>query len=451
LAVRPHYEVLRVFIASPSDVARERADAEQIIKALNESCRDLGLIINCVNWEAIAPQTPRHASIQEEINDRVRTCDIFVLMLWKTAGSTERGYTRPNTERELGVALDRLQNGERIRILSYFRRLANNSDPGVQERAVRKMKERLKRLWFAEYDKPADFKDRFVHDLLSTILGLHAHADKQRALRSFWSLGVAQDQVVPRVNILYPPVDRAFMHRETPDNIWLHRLAPHVVFENYKAIQKIDKTLRLVGVNDIHDYGIASIPSTLHASNRIWICLPRNLAAHQHFRRYEDLLRFRFVPRRDEEHRSLVWHRLPNQSVHVRSPLNRYLRAQRRGAMKGGLISNQHLRIVAKDYAVLGRFSDTSEQSIGGEPLKDFCFSGLRGLGTWGAGWFLDRRFGSLPTEPNWRNTIQILLEVTYVNGRVVDAKDVSAEPASYFKEANDEREIARIVQRLHP
>ncbi len=50
-------------------------------------------------------------------------------------------------------------------------------------------------------------------------------------------------------------------------NLWLKRLEPNMVFEDGKALQKLEKTLRLLGFRNFRIYNSASIPSDVQFMN----------------------------------------------------------------------------------------------------------------------------------------------------------------------------------------
>ncbi len=51
-------------------------------------------------------------------------------------------------------------------------------------------------------------------------------------------------------------------------------------------------------------------------------------------------------------------------------------------------------RIIAKDFAILARFRDTKNTiALKDHYLNDYFLSGICGLGTWGAAWFVDRNY----------------------------------------------------------
>ena len=64
----------------------------------------------------------------------------------------------------------------------------------------------------------------------------------------------------------------------------------------------------------------------------------------------------------------------------------------------------------------------------------EYFIGGIRGLGTWGATWFIDRNSSAFETYKD-NEPIQLLLEVTYANGQIIEVRDVSNENGSYFKQ----------------
>ncbi len=442
------YQSLKVFICSPGDVPEERAAAESAIAQVNNSCRDtLGIHVDAHTWKRLPPLTPNmpEETVQEMINEEVRRCNAFVLILYKRYGKVEPGHTKSNTEREIEIALKMLSEDQKIMFLSYFKNLSSNPDPGDQEVRVSQLRSELERqgVFYCNYKDPAEFRDHFTHDLYHTILRFYASTSKQKALRSFWQLGIPEGSVHPQLAIVYPPVDRRFMRDEKPDRFWLRRLVPHVVFEDFKALQKIEKTLRLIGFRDFQFYNVRSSPDDLQDMNRLWICLPRNEPAQHQLEIYKERARFGFV--RSQHGLQIHW-RYSQESSNwavIESPLAKYLQRQRR-RLAGGEWQAAHGRIFAKDFAILARFSDLRErQPMSEGTLKDIFLAGIRGLGTWGTGWFLDRRYNALGGPCDRENAdVQFLLEVTYKNERIFDVRDVSDEPESYFREENSLRTI---------
>ena len=275
------------------------------------------------------------------------------------------------------------------------------------------------------------------------VIRFHMAITKQRSLRAFWDLGSIEDKGSPRLSIVYPALDRQQMEPQSPDHIWLERLVPNVVFEDFKAINKVEKTLRLIGHHQITTYTARNFPHEVYDMNRVWVCLPRNHAALKQMEKYQEEARFRFIPRQPGKEAYIQWRQSKsNKYITIHSPLSQYLKAQRTD-FPGGEWSPNHGRIVAKDYAILARFTDRREYG-----LKDYFLAGIRGLGTWGAGWYIDRRYKAfLQWENRDDGPIQLLLEVIYKDEEIHEVRDVSNEPPSYFENENDPATIQKYIQ----
>ena len=266
-----YFQSLRIFIASPSDVQTEREIAEEVINEIDIRVRDtLGIHPECRRWEHEPPfAASSEEGIQQKINQIIANCHIFILILYKRYGSVEDGETESNTEREVNLALKILKEKGKMMFLSYFHELPPNEDMGEQEQKVIELRNRLEReaVLYRVYDDKESFRNLLIHDLYDTILRFRLSTSKKKALRAFWQLGIVDGQRNPRLAIVYPPLNRRFMREETPDNVWLERLVPNVVFEDFKAMQKIDKTLRLIGFSEIETYNSANFPIDIQDRN----------------------------------------------------------------------------------------------------------------------------------------------------------------------------------------
>lgn len=455
------YQSLKIFISSPGDVLEERAIAEKVIEQVDRSCRDtLGVHVEAHTWTDLPPfASLPERTIQQVINDQLRDCNAFLLILNKRYGSIEANQAISNTEREIELARKMFEEGSLSCFLSYFRDLPANEDPGSQEDRVRRLRADLfaqRKVLCRHYADPGGFREKFTHDLYCTILKLFVDDEKQKALKKFWRFGFRQGQVHPQLAILYPALDRTFMRQETPDQIWLKRLVPHVVFEDFKAMQKIEKALRLIGFRDFESFNISARPPDVEDQNRLWLCLPRNPHAQRQLEHYRERAWFSFGTRGPDHESYICWRSGGSKQFRVNSPLAKYLEIQR--AQPGGDWQHEHGQVFAKDFAILARFSDRRKwRGPTTGTLKDFFVAGIRGLGTWGAAWFIDRRYDALADGIAPDDTdIQLLLEVTYQNERILDVRPVSDEPESYFLEQNSRESIrAQIAthtgRRRHP
>src|SRR5882757_6446254 len=81
-------QVLSVFVASPSDVANERAKLESIISEINVTwSRQLGIRLDLIRWETHANpgiDVDAQAVINKQIPDDY---DIFIGILWCRYGT----------------------------------------------------------------------------------------------------------------------------------------------------------------------------------------------------------------------------------------------------------------------------------------------------------------------------------------------------------------------------
>jgi hypothetical protein len=71
--------------------------------------------------------------------------------------------------------------------------------------------------------------------------------------------------------------------------------------------------------------------------------------------------------------------------------------------------------------------------------------AGIRGLGTWGATWFIDKKLKELEVLPD-DGDIQLLIEVLYKDGSIYDVKDVSSKTKKYFDDQNKIEVIKKTI-----
>jgi hypothetical protein len=157
----------RVVIASPGGLPGERRTFRDVISTYNDSdAQQEGVHFVPVGWEDTLGSIGRPQSI---INEEVRSCDYFVLLLWDRWGSppdTKGPYTS-GTEEEFDVAKESLADEKRPmkRIAVFFKAVDERalSDPGPQlERVLtfRKNLEAKKELLFETFDTVHSFSDR---------------------------------------------------------------------------------------------------------------------------------------------------------------------------------------------------------------------------------------------------------------------------------------------------
>ena len=446
------YESLRAFISCPKDVNEEYRVAQEVIDAVSSTCKEtLGIVIESVTFDDFVPQSPRlpEERIQDILNAEIPKCHIFILILGRRYGSSEPGHQKSNTAREVETAISLLKKEKKLMFLSYFREIPKDDDAGPQQQSVIDFRNSLEErgIWYRRFSSSGEVKDRLTHDLYRTVLRYRLSTNKHRFLRRFWKFGMPDRPTYPALAIMYPAMERTFMGPQDDPVVWLNRLEPNIVFEDFKALQKIDKTLRLIGFDKFRIYNSASSPSDIRFMNRFWICL-RNSRGLQQANLYKNVSRFTIVPKKDRASSFFYWKPRINseKSIIVKSPLAKYLREQRSKLDISGEWQLEMDHIVAKDFAILARFQDTRNDVHMKEGyLQDYFLAGLRGLGTWGAAWFIDRKYHTFEAQYEKRD-IQFLLEVEYRDGRIFDVRDVSNKPQSYFEEENNISQIKKNI-----
>jgi tetratricopeptide (TPR) repeat protein len=157
----------RIFIASPGGLADERRAFRDTIDSYNETeAVPRGVLFVPVGWEETLGGVGRPQSI---IDEELRTCDYFVLLLhnrWGTPpDSSPAGYTS-GTEEEFDIAMECLKDeGAPMQdIVVLFKGVSADqlSDPGEQLRRVLDFKKGLERdrtLLFTNFDVAPRFSE----------------------------------------------------------------------------------------------------------------------------------------------------------------------------------------------------------------------------------------------------------------------------------------------------
>lgn len=120
------YTALRVFIASPDDVAEERSLVEQVVAEYNRTNKNLDLRLELVSWEQdVVPEMG--ADPQAIVNDQIGDdYDIFIGILWTRFG-TPTPRASSGTKEEFDRAYQRLRDApDALRIMMYFSECPTN-------------------------------------------------------------------------------------------------------------------------------------------------------------------------------------------------------------------------------------------------------------------------------------------------------------------------------------
>lgn len=463
---------VNVFIASPSDVSNERKYAENVITQLNYRTSELlGIYLHLISWENFIPIATKFEDehIQDRFTRIVRKCGIFVGILYERYGTEINEERRiSGTEEEFNTAMS---NRSYIEILTYFRKpnstISSEREKVKQFSKLQNLKEKLNKLGLLShsYTTPSKFKERFTFDLFETVMNISLDVKRKQQLQSFFKFGIGLKHFSPSVLLAYPPIHKHVQDRISNSHTvktrksgkdkynWQERLLPNVVYEDMKCIQKIEAVVRHLGVIDISSITLDHPKLDSKDGNRIWLCLPRNRLAQIKLDRFSDRAKFIFQISQGEIRPHINWKNSQSDEVFVHSPMEKYLKFQ--GRPKSSAWKPEFGSIVARDYAVIARFSDNTSRCITRElPFHHYFIAGIRGLGTWGAGWFIYNRPDELEKIVEIANTNnedpQALLEITYSKHRILEAKNVSDENREYFYNQMLDSVVEEAIHKFH-
>lgn len=115
---------LRIFAASPSDVASERAKLETVVDSLKPMADYLGLVLEIVDWRTVVPDAGRP---QQTILDQLKptSWDIFIGILWHRFGTPPGATDKAGkdylsgTEEEFKTAYELWKQHSKPRMVLY--------------------------------------------------------------------------------------------------------------------------------------------------------------------------------------------------------------------------------------------------------------------------------------------------------------------------------------------
>lgn len=442
----------KIFVSSPSDVAGERSIVDDVIAKINDAISDtLGIYLTVEKWEKIPPESTDE-ELQERLNKKIKDCHFFLLILYKRYGTVVSGQTISNTEREIDTIIDNISKDKKKKILSYFKEFTPSPDAGPQEQKIMELKKRLRdySFWFyKEFKNKSDFESKLTHDLYQILIRMKQASFKVEQLKKFWQFSKLNNQVNPKVLVIYPPVPRDWMGMPECINLWQRRLLPNIFFEDFKALHKILKNLAMVGLGEYKVYSKYDTPPDFDKSNIIWICLPRQLRGLISLRNREDKI-FDIIPRNKTHEPYIRWKNKDGEWMNIKSPLIKYIQQQRPYVDPEGDWDRSLGNIVARDYAVIARFNQISQynETPGMDKLKEYYLTGIHGLGTWGAAWYIDRFYGRFKdSNIEDMDSVQMLVEVEYWNGKINYVKDVSDCPSEYFEEQQKIGTVKKVIK----
>jgi tetratricopeptide (TPR) repeat protein len=166
-------ERLRVFVASPGDVAAERDHVQAVADELNRGiAAQAGFVLEVVRWETHA--RPDMGRAEQLILDQVGQYDLFVGIMWRRFG-TPTGVAGSGTEEEFDHALRAWRQSGQPRLLFYFSRAPGEppetADEATQLLKVTQFRSQVEAQGLAwRYRSDTEFKDLLREHLQQILL-----------------------------------------------------------------------------------------------------------------------------------------------------------------------------------------------------------------------------------------------------------------------------------------
>lgn len=136
-------KIIRVFLASPSDLQDERKAVREVVNEFNDSwANEFGYQVELVGWEETVSRFGRP---QHLINEEVDRCDLFIGMIWKRWGTPpdRDGRFSSGFQEEFERSLERREKTKSPEISLFFKEIPNEftEDPGNDLKEVLKFRE----------------------------------------------------------------------------------------------------------------------------------------------------------------------------------------------------------------------------------------------------------------------------------------------------------------------
>jgi len=176
-------KLVKVFLASPGDLAPERQTAKQIVDELNALLADvLGYQVELVGWEDTVSVFGRP---QATINRELERCDLFVGLMWKKWGTPPdtTGCHTSGFEEEFETTVARRSKHGRPEISLLLKDIDEEfrRDPGDQLQRVLAFRQRLidEKLILFENFSSTTFEKKFRRCIVSYVTTLRSQEEQQ--------------------------------------------------------------------------------------------------------------------------------------------------------------------------------------------------------------------------------------------------------------------------------
>ncbi|MES0007915.1 DUF4062 domain-containing protein [Mesorhizobium sp. M0062] len=167
---------VKVFIASPSDVAAERQIIRSVIDEWNAThSEDRGIVLMPIGWESHSSPAMGdrpQAIISKQI---LKGCDLLIAVFWTKFG-TPTGKAESGTAEEIE---EHLADGKPALLYFSSEPVVPNSIDLDQYKALKAFeKEKMGRGLIQRYDSKTEFRETLVRQLAQTIIRDFGKADK---------------------------------------------------------------------------------------------------------------------------------------------------------------------------------------------------------------------------------------------------------------------------------
>lgn len=170
-------KVVKVFLASPGDLADERKAAKAVVEEFNTQFADVfGCQVVLVGWEDTVSVFGRP---QATINRELERCELFVGLMWKKWGTPPdtTGTYSSGFEEEYETTIRRRLSEDRPEISILFKEIDSELllDPGNDLKKVLAFKEKLiaeKKIFFESFVDIREFERKIRRCISNYVIGL---------------------------------------------------------------------------------------------------------------------------------------------------------------------------------------------------------------------------------------------------------------------------------------
>lgn len=180
--------VLRVFIASPQDLAQERKILREEVESLNQVFDSIGHVrIHLIGWEDAKPGYGRPQAL---INQDLDKADLFIGILWRRWGSpTGDANFSSGFEEEFRRVLDRRNKDNNPDIWQFFKQVDKTTlaDPGDDLKKVLALQQEIVKnriVFFKEFCKPSDWRKLIRNLLMAKLIDYEKEVSQASAASS---------------------------------------------------------------------------------------------------------------------------------------------------------------------------------------------------------------------------------------------------------------------------